>query len=175
VKKVLRHLLIVLSFVMLLMCVATVWLWVRGNQGPDVIHYTSENNLSLTLISGHGTIDVCVIPRWPQEAEFRYSRYDRHVWYGTRYSYKNRFLGFGRGEQWPEYGGWYVNIPNWFIATMSGGAALLLARMWWKRRPRAVGRCPGCGYDMRATPERCPECGRLQAGSAESALSAPAK
>jgi len=32
-----------------------------------------------------------------------------------------------------------------------------LVRRW--RRRRRPGRCPACGYDLRATPDRCPECG----------------
>jgi hypothetical protein len=54
------------------------------------------------------------------------------------------------------------SVPYWFCALAL--AAWPGAAVW--RRARAGKRadlCPACGYDLRATPDRCPECGRAPA------------
>jgi hypothetical protein len=159
VRRLIRHLLFCCLALSLLMGAAMVWLWVRSYQGPDYVEYGGKDRMLYKVISGHGTMDFLIIPRWPQEERFRIDRYDAYVYYGTRYS--KRLLGFGTDVQWPEYGGRYVNVPHWFFALCLAGMGVLFGRAWWRRRERSGGRCRVCGYDMRATPQRCPECGEV--------------
>jgi hypothetical protein len=53
-------------------------------------------------------------------------------------------------------------VPFWaiFLLTAAYPAAQVVGAMR-RRRRFGHGMCPDCGYDLRATPERCPECGRV--------------
>ncbi len=52
---------------------------------------------------------------------------------------------------------WHLIIPDWFIFGCAA-AVFWYSRKNSKREPRP-GFCQACGYDLRATPGRCPECG----------------
>ena len=54
-----------------------------------------------------------------------------------------------------------VRCPMWFALL----AFALLPSIWMithflGRREKVAGHCPDCGYDLCATPDRCPECGK---------------
>jgi hypothetical protein len=58
--------------------------------------------------------------------------------------------------------------PWWSLAVLEFGSLALWWLLWFvplrrTRRWAKEGRCPRCGYDLRASPDRCPECGTLRA------------
>jgi hypothetical protein len=69
--------------------------------------------------------------------------------------YRNDINGIGHD--------YYLIFPFWLIAFLTLVPPLLWISTWFKyRRKTRQGRlrlCPSCGYDLRATPDRCPECG----------------
>jgi hypothetical protein len=53
-----------------------------------------------------------------------------------------------------------VTVPCWAVVAISASLAVHLFRR--NGQPKR-GQCATCGYDLRATPDRCPECGNIPA------------
>jgi hypothetical protein len=76
------------------------------------------------------------------------------VWLGFRFSHSIH-------DSSPPFPGFTeARLPHWLVVLAAAAPPAAWFGRWWRRRRRHVaGRCPRCGYDLRATPDRCPECG----------------
>jgi hypothetical protein len=82
--------------------------------------------------------------------------------------------GFSRhgfaGVWEPASAGWAlqrgVSVPWWFFVAVFAISPLRSFIRLWTRRDWPEKACRRCGYDLRATPGRCPECGTAPAAAA---------
>lgn len=68
----------------------------------------------------------------------------------------------GADQRWQR--GRHYAAPHWaasliFAAIPIGWTFVRIRRQWVRGRVRSAGRCISCGYDLRASYGRCPECG----------------
>lgn len=66
-----------------------------------------------------------------------------------------------------------VLVPYWaaVLSTAAAAGAFALAARRLRMKGQA-GTCAACGYDLRATPDRCPECGAVASGADSVAMTA---
>ncbi len=161
---------IAVTVVSLVLCVAAAVLWARSLYVSDwvvLIHRHAPMQTSGAgaatwngLFSLQATLKGKSDYGDPRDTLFQYNRqptggpmvypFDRSA---------ARWVGFG--GTWRS-GHFLLIVPVWAIVLVSGAAAIL---SWWRarqvRKARRMGLCPACGYDLRASPDRCPECGVL--------------
>jgi hypothetical protein len=174
----------------LLLCVAVVALWARSYWYYDQVRRTTERD-DFYVNSYLGEVQMLAgLDVWPGEHNRRLCYRAYPTGWSSGFPPKAReyrtakwhALGFGfhkveHGGMNPK-GGWIrgrrLYVPHWALAVcLAALPGLRLALIMWRARRRAWRRarnlCPVCGYDLRASPECCPECGTSNSAAAQSA------
>ncbi len=179
-KRLARHLFTLCSAVSLLLCVAVCVLWVRSYWAEDVIVYAWDGG-TVGVVSLRG----CVGWGFERSNASRgdgWSRLGDVRWFSdppsnhTRLPPDFEFAGF----EYEYYPGdaLSMGVPIWAVLLVAG----IFPLTWWRgnrrlarrKQRRESGLCASCGYDLRSSLGRCPECGAAVNGSSAEGLAATA-
>lgn len=169
-KRLLRWAFNLSAAVSAVLFVATVALWVRNQGWFDTIEYNGRAGCYLVIARPLGVyLAASRQPGHPTGWSWEDRREpegEAHTVFRAEPSAAGFLTGsfHTRGEMPATIH--YLVVPYWFLTLVTGAppacwAARWAARRLSRRRRRLRGLCPACGYDLRATPDRCPECGHV--------------
>ncbi|MDB5329040.1 MAG: hypothetical protein JWP03_191 [Phycisphaerales bacterium] len=195
-----RRVLMLVSALSLLLCVATVALWAHGYRTTDALVWGRAGHL-YCVYSVWGRIYFCRVNGWPNPEPLRWrsgplawSEIWRSMWeplppgqwkegYGLRTFFSSGHINtdiHGNNQWLPPEGishpvfPWgqravtyrTIGIECWLLSAIfsilpMGVFAQKARRLFAAKRRSRIGYCRSCGYDLRASPDRCPECGTV--------------
>ncbi|HEY7118322.1 MAG TPA: hypothetical protein VH475_17165 [Tepidisphaeraceae bacterium] len=180
-----RFLLNATTALSVLLCLATIGLWLRSYRFNDDAWYSPRRGVNYRVATRPGLLLASRTVLVGRTSDLFSDGHDR----GPGRSFTSRprvadpgaspftaegssralqWLGFdylSRDQSRPSFGtltfrraAFPLWLPALVAAVLPVARTLRGARRKWRRSRR---RCPACGYDLRATPERCPECGTI--------------
>jgi hypothetical protein len=159
----------------LALCAITCALWARSYRDCEMLYWeTSSHEHFLASAAGQ----VTFASTSGTNGRESYWRSDGPPPLGTAHIL-GTMIGFAWSSggtdptwnHWPVQAFWgrgYAIVSLDYSAIVLAFAAVPGVRMVRRYRSRhrwRSGRCPHCGYDLRATPDRCPECGTCARGA----------
>ena len=178
-----RRPLTISSILSLLLLMTVAMLWFRSLVRQDELEFRLHRTWTLESGGGELRLRLELVGNHPRRIEHRTRQPNSLRWVLNNQHYEKRqfrLLGFGYGEfremmapSWqsppprrmiPQFKVFICAAPYWFL--FLAACVPPAWRAWRSDNQPAASRsalCPSCNYDLRATPDRCPECGTVPA------------
>jgi hypothetical protein len=141
------------AFVAMIVCVGMVaaWPWSYWRENGATVQIPKGHVIGMGIYRG----SLAVVWRAPFPGESTFEWFDDPTIDDPSFHVIVNFLWFRDLN-----GDTGIGLPLWLCAILFG---YLGVKGFRRSREPLSGHCTVCGYDMRATPHRCPECGTVAA------------
>lgn len=155
-----------LRITLLALCVVMIVFWIRGYYAHDALWCQARKGGPLIgVVSVLASTSLIIHERygWRPGVYWRSTEETgtvQQMIHRTSREPNWEFCGFGFAHSYA-WRTWVLTVPDWLVIVLAGAWPLK-----WTLHKRRVARrdksglCPACGYDLRASPQRCPECGK---------------